>query len=192
MERNEFLQMYRDPRWQRKRLELCAAANWACQMCDARDKELQIHHGCYESDKAPWEYDDETLHVVCSDCHEQMDYFRKWLVHFAGHCSFLQQCQLAGYLLAMLRLWKEEPDTLGDDLRRGYDDFTYGELGKYAVENRRSSAVANSDMCNTPTDVLTNSQAADAAFDAVLAEGFQEFLDEAEIVEGEENQHDNH
>jgi hypothetical protein len=60
----------KDPRWQRRRLEVLAAANWTCQECQSSDQTLHVHHNFYRSRTEPWEYPDHALRVVCEECHE--------------------------------------------------------------------------------------------------------------------------
>ena len=63
-----------DPRWQKMRLELLQAADWRCTWCrrGADDGvQLECDHGYYavgEKRKAH-EYERETIHVLCRNCH---------------------------------------------------------------------------------------------------------------------------
>ncbi len=65
-----YIEKLKDPRWQRKRLEVMERDNFGCQMCGANTKTLHIHHGYYERGLEPWDYDSDTLHTLCKDCHE--------------------------------------------------------------------------------------------------------------------------
>ncbi len=60
----------RDPRWQKRRLKVLDAAGWKCEECGAECRELHVHHGYYGKGMKPWEYEPETLHVLCDNCHE--------------------------------------------------------------------------------------------------------------------------
>jgi hypothetical protein len=60
----------RDPRWQRRRLEVLEKALWRCSQCGEEKKELQVHHLIYRKGNMPWEYADEDLAVLCVECHE--------------------------------------------------------------------------------------------------------------------------
>lgn len=60
----------RDPRWQKKRLEIFNRDGWMCQMCGESKKELVVHHESYDSGLEPWEYSDDKLKTICVDCHE--------------------------------------------------------------------------------------------------------------------------
>jgi hypothetical protein len=70
--RNEksYAEKLRDPRWQRKRLEILEAAGFACEECKATDKTLHVHHVVYTKGLEPWEYYRRELIVLCEDCHE--------------------------------------------------------------------------------------------------------------------------
>lgn len=66
---SEFWKAYKDPRWQRRRLEVLDAYGWTCQRCRCTDKQLQVHHNFYIKDRMPWDYDDLQFDVLCDDCH---------------------------------------------------------------------------------------------------------------------------
>lgn len=63
----------KDPRWQKKRLEVLQRAGFACENCHATDKTLHVHHGYYDRGMEPWEYADETLWCLCEECHEDAE-----------------------------------------------------------------------------------------------------------------------
>jgi len=61
-----------DRRWHIKRLSILAQRGNRCESCGtagARGAELHVHHGVYEGDTLPWDYHDDTLHVLCARCH---------------------------------------------------------------------------------------------------------------------------
>lgn len=72
MNDKKFWAAYRDPRWQKRRLEVLDRADWTCESCEATDKELQVHHRYYERGKKPWEYPDEALQCLCDPCHDRV------------------------------------------------------------------------------------------------------------------------
>lgn len=61
----------RDPRWQRKRLEVCDAVGWKCEDCGAKDKTLNVHHCFYIKGLEPWEYEIELLMCLDEECHQR-------------------------------------------------------------------------------------------------------------------------
>lgn len=67
----------KDPRWQKKRLEIFERDNWTCQFCGNTDKTLAVHHLEYIKGNCPWEYNNESLLTICDDCHNQEHEFRR-------------------------------------------------------------------------------------------------------------------
>lgn len=82
----------KDPRWQKKRLEVLQRADWKCEHCGCGDDApiaevnahcenekrqpvvgeyptLEIHHKKYKRNCEPWEYDAEELQCLCKYCH---------------------------------------------------------------------------------------------------------------------------
>ena len=63
--------LLKDPRWQRKRLEVMEREDFACELCGATDKTLNVHHERYERGRMPWDYPSEALHCLCEPCHRK-------------------------------------------------------------------------------------------------------------------------
>jgi len=59
----------KDPRWQKKRLEIFERDAWTCRLCSSTKKTLCVHHKKYSYGKNPWEYDNEDLITYCEECH---------------------------------------------------------------------------------------------------------------------------
>ena len=60
----------RDPRWQRKRLEIMERAGFKCEECGSDKNTLNVHHLIYHKGHDPWEYDGSELKCLCEGCHE--------------------------------------------------------------------------------------------------------------------------
>lgn len=58
----------KDPRWQRKRLEILNRDNWKCTNCGNDKLNLHVHHEKYFGE--PWEIDNSKLKTICHKCHE--------------------------------------------------------------------------------------------------------------------------
>lgn len=58
----------KDPRWQRKRLEILNRDNWKCTNCGNDKLTLHVHHEKYFGE--PWEIDNSKLKTICHKCHE--------------------------------------------------------------------------------------------------------------------------
>lgn len=67
----------RDPRWQKKRLEILNRAGFACEDCGSTTKTLEVHHLHYIKGCEPWDYDWPHLSCYCSDCHEERQKIEK-------------------------------------------------------------------------------------------------------------------
>lgn len=67
---SKYSELLRDPRWQKKRLEILQRDDWHCQRCGAKDQTLHVHHCYYGKGKKPWEYENTSLLTLCLDCHE--------------------------------------------------------------------------------------------------------------------------
>lgn len=64
-----YLEKLKDPRWQKKRLEIFERDEWACQRCGDKKTTLHVHHTCYKKGRTPWDYEGHQLLTLCEDCH---------------------------------------------------------------------------------------------------------------------------
>jgi hypothetical protein len=67
----EYLDKLKDPRWQKKRLEIFERDGWTCKKCEDSESTLHIHHLVYLNGKDPWEIPDGFLITLCQKCHEE-------------------------------------------------------------------------------------------------------------------------
>lgn len=70
MEKKNYSELLKDPRWQKKRLEIMQRDDWSCQHCGERESQLHVHHKYYDNGKYPWDYPDGALITLCDKCHE--------------------------------------------------------------------------------------------------------------------------
>ncbi len=70
----------KDPRWQKKRLEIFERDQFSCQICLDTTSPIHVHHLTYEKGKRPWEYDDSNFKTLCVDCHQAISDHRKLYV----------------------------------------------------------------------------------------------------------------
>jgi len=61
----------KDPRWQKKRLEIMERDGWQCQHCKDKLSTLTVHHIYYLGYIDPWEYDDHMMTTLCDKCHNE-------------------------------------------------------------------------------------------------------------------------
>lgn len=71
-----YIDLLRDPKWQRKRLEIMQRDDFRCRECRDTESNLQVHHKRYVRGRAPWEYDDSVLVTLCFRCHERITKLR--------------------------------------------------------------------------------------------------------------------
>lgn len=81
MTKEEYAEKLKDPRWQKKRLEIFERDKWTCVLCDATGKTLHVHHWEYSSGD-PWEIDDALLNALCEDCHEEWSNIEQKMIPF--------------------------------------------------------------------------------------------------------------
>lgn len=66
--------LLKDPRWQKRRLEIMQHDNFTCQHCGNGLNDgvpLNVHHIRYRRNLMPWEYDDADLTTLCEKCHKE-------------------------------------------------------------------------------------------------------------------------
>lgn len=68
-EEKTYAEKLRDPRWQKRRAEICDAAGWRCVQCGDDTEELNVHHKEYLKDHEPWDYHSSYLRCLCRTCH---------------------------------------------------------------------------------------------------------------------------
>ena len=70
MEKKTYLEKLKDPRWQKKRLEILDRDHWQCKACADKEKTLNVHHIFYLPNTEPWEIPSGLLITLCENCHK--------------------------------------------------------------------------------------------------------------------------
>jgi len=65
---SSYSEKLRDPRWQKKRLQVMERDKFRCRICHSTEITLNVHHIKYEKIE-PWEYGDKNLVTLCENCH---------------------------------------------------------------------------------------------------------------------------
>ena len=68
MTKKTYSEKLKDPRWQKKRLEIFQRDGWACRLCGESEITLHVHHDSYKGN--PWDINSKELKTVCKFCHE--------------------------------------------------------------------------------------------------------------------------
>lgn len=96
----------RDPRWQKKRLEIFKRDSFTCQLCWETQRELHCHHLFYEPGREPWEADDSDLLTTCVVCHKEAEARKKALL------SLLRSPTNGVIIDAVIELHRRDPKEL--------------------------------------------------------------------------------
>ena len=91
--------LLKDPRWQRKRLEVLQRDDFTCRWCGSKTETLHIHHGYYAKGRRPWEYNNESLWTVCEGCHDLTQDLRTDLRRIIGHMTPIEVDELTHDLI---------------------------------------------------------------------------------------------
>lgn len=67
----KYSEKLKDPRWQKKRLEILNRDEFKCRVCNDATSTLHVHHKYYKPDTAPWDYPDITYLALCETCHDK-------------------------------------------------------------------------------------------------------------------------
>lgn len=100
--KSKWYEMLQHPKWQKKRLEILEREDFTCEICGSTDKQLHIHHNYYEPKLKPWEYDSDTLHCLCCDCHLEEKNKKLLLDKTIGEMSHGMLDELLGYAKALI------------------------------------------------------------------------------------------
>lgn len=75
--RIDYLEQYKNPKWQKLRLKILERDKWCCQRCYDDESQLQVHHRRYIYGRKIWEYDKCDLVTLCNECHAEEKIFMK-------------------------------------------------------------------------------------------------------------------
>jgi glutaredoxin len=93
-----YAEKLKDPRWQKKRLEILQRDNFTCQHCKDTKTELHIHHEKYKGD--PWDAPNETLYSLCKYCHRVEEAMKK-IVFIRGEFIGTTKLKHAGAIIVI-------------------------------------------------------------------------------------------
>jgi 5-methylcytosine-specific restriction endonuclease McrA len=77
MKKQSYSDLLKDPRWQKKRLEIMSRDKFICKKCGDTKTQLHVHHKEYIKDTDPWDYKNSFLITVCEDCHKAINEVKK-------------------------------------------------------------------------------------------------------------------
>lgn len=90
-----YIEKLKDPRWQRKRLEVLQRDEFTCVVCQATENQLHVHHRQYRKGADPWDYNDGNFVTLCDDCHQVVKDVQEFVSLVAGFdpsITAMRQC----------------------------------------------------------------------------------------------------
>ena len=93
--KKSYQELWRDPRWQRKRLEVMKRDDFACRACARTDITLCVHHLRYNG-KPPWECEDDDVQTLCETCHKALGPHPKGGVWWGTEEFRYESCPMCG------------------------------------------------------------------------------------------------
>jgi hypothetical protein len=90
----KYSEKLKDPRWQRKRLEVLSRDGWACMACADKTSTLQVHHKFYSGN--PWDAPMDGLETLCEKCHEWRTLFNKSMMAMSTKNAVIADAQYIG------------------------------------------------------------------------------------------------
>jgi len=72
MEKLTYSEKLKDPRWQKKRLQIMNRDKFTCKLCGDDETTLNVHHIEYYNGN-PWEIDNSKLITLCEHCHAEIE-----------------------------------------------------------------------------------------------------------------------
>lgn len=112
-----YYEKLKDPRWQKRRLEILQRDHWKCRQCGDAKNTLHVHHRSYKKNTEPWEYHDSYLISLCEECHSQFTFQQGVLSAIAGKLDLDNLERLCGMAGALV--------DIQDDGTFEVDDSTY-------------------------------------------------------------------
>ena len=147
MANKTYAEKLRDPRWQRRRLEILNRSSFTCEVCEASDKTLNVHHRLYRKGAEPWEYADDELQALCEECHEAHHALEAVLKKALAKLNIYELEQILGYARGMEARRQIEPSDLdgeqNDPSRLSFEipseDYACGFLDALWIEYTKTN-----------------------------------------------------
>lgn len=147
-----YAERLKDPRWQRKRLEIMNRDSFACMECKSDTKTLHVHHKEYRSGAEPWDYPDENFETLCDGCHEnrhskvnEIQHANSETNHTKIHRLVAFLCHLSLTSCTAQRIIRERLKTIHEEYKR-IDGVTLLERILCAAPDPTSNAEVNTFM----------------------------------------------
>lgn len=135
-----YSELLRDPRWQRRRLEIMNRADFSCEQCRDKSSTLNVHHKIYRKGAPPWEYSDAELVCLCETCHEVEHHLRNALNAAMSSMPIYQLERVLGYAQALEQISCDVPRPITVRSESHADGLMDGIWNWNSASNHRPSA----------------------------------------------------
>lgn len=110
MKKKTYNQLLSDNRWKALSVKLRRERPY-CELCRKPDTDVttQVHHGFYNRDLKPWEYPEESLWVLCEECHAAMDKVRREMAVLFGHLHPAKAAMAVNMIRAVIQVPIDQP-----------------------------------------------------------------------------------
>src|SRR6266581_3660464 len=115
MSKKSYGELLRDPRWQKRRLEIMSRADWACEECGDKGTTFNVHHKLYRKGAMPWEYTDAELACLCENCHKAETMTRAALTVALSELDSYELQELLGFAEGLIAKGKVFGDCERED-----------------------------------------------------------------------------
>ena len=149
----DYWELLKDPRWQRKRLEVMERADFRCEDCHKKDKTLTVHHTYYEFGLDPWDYPTKHLRCLCEDCHKIAQFQYKQIKRLLGDMSPHTTERLLLYATALAAT---DPRQDGDGYEFQFDNYSQAEGIADAFNLTPDEVIYSGEDGNTPAKSISD------------------------------------
>lgn len=116
----------KDPRWQRKRLEILQRDDFRCKYCHSSEKQLHVHHNYYVYGIEIWDYPDDCYDTLCYDCHYNISEMGKEIKDVIKKARYRRFAEIRNILIMLEHMDEkdliEARDYIADYLRaKGFE-----------------------------------------------------------------------
>jgi hypothetical protein len=132
-----YAEKLKDPRWQKRRLEVLEDRGWKCEACADTDMTLHVHHDKYKGQ--PWEAENEDLFVLCEECHSKV---HKAKINASDYLIALNDLEFGLCYMAFEQTMAEELGIDGPTILRlivtFYNRFENMKIDKFMEERKNN------------------------------------------------------
>jgi len=100
LNKKSYPEILKDPRWQKKRLEVFNRDDFTCLMCGSGEETLHVHHERYC--KNPWDVSLEFLQTLCFRCHEVAEVCKKNKINYTNVNKKINSNGIHTYFISFL------------------------------------------------------------------------------------------